>query len=247
MNQQLATIIYIAGIAGLFFLDREPAWRVSKGLWVPVLWLLIVGSRPVSSWFQSGPTVSLSNSFTDGSPVDAAVFAVLILSGLDRNFDRGFRAAKVRRFLIANIPILLFFAYCFISIAWSDYSFIAFKRWIKAIGDLVMVMVLLTDLNPSIAIKRLFSRTAFILLPLSLLFIKYYPDIGRSYNPWTWTPMYSGVTTFKNMLGMTCLFCGIGSVWSLSVGAYEDREMPHRFRHMIPPAVMVFTAIWLLF
>ncbi len=75
MNQQLATIIYIVGIAGLFFLDREPAWRVSKGLWVPVLWLLIVGSRPVSSWFQSGPTVSLEQSFTDGSPVDAAVFA----------------------------------------------------------------------------------------------------------------------------------------------------------------------------
>ncbi len=83
------------------------------------------------------------------------------------------------------------------------------------------------------------------MLPLSVLFIKYYPSLGRAYNEWTWIPMYTGVTTFKNLLGVICLVCGIGSVWSF-VGAYEDRKMLHRVRHMIAHGTVILTAVWLM-
>ena len=241
MTQQIATLAYVAGIAGLFVLDRDAKARTSKALWIPVLWLLIVGSRPVSMWLQTGPTMSQAEQYTEGSPIDASVYGILVAAGV---LVLSLRSSKVTRFLQANIPLLLFFSYCALSILWSDYSFVAFKRWIKAIGDLVMVLIVLTDPDPLAATKRFLSRTAFVLLPLSVLFIKYYPDLGRSYNPWTWIPMYCGVTTFKNLLGMTCLVCGLGSLWSF-VGAYEDRGMYCRSRHLVAHGIILAVAIWL--
>lgn len=242
MSQHLATIAYMAFIAGLFYLDRDAVSRVSKGLWVPVVWLLIVSSRPVSMWLSSGPTIAPTDQNLDGSPIDAAVFGMLVLAGI---VVLGMRSRVVKVYLRANWAILLYFSFCAISILWSDYSFIAFKRWIKAIGDLVMVLVVLTDPAPLVATKRLFSRASFLLLPISVLFIKYYPELGRAYDPWTWEPMYTGVSTFKNMLGMTCLVCGIGSLWSF-MGALQDKEMPHRVRHMIANGAMIPMAFWLL-
>jgi exopolysaccharide production protein ExoQ len=241
MNQQTATIFYIICILGLFFLDRDAKAQTSKALWIPVTWLLIVGSRPVSMWFQAGPTMAQGDLGTEGSPLDAAVFGILIAAGVLALSSRWNRVSK---FLRWNAPILLFFVYCGVSILWSDYSFVALKRWIKAVGDVEMVLIILTDPNPLAATKRFFSRTAFVLLPLSVLFIKYYPNLGRAYNPWTWIPMYSGVTTFKNLLGMTCLVCGLGSLWSF-VSAYETRKMPHRFRHLIAHGIILAMTMWL--
>jgi hypothetical protein len=48
MNTLLATLVYCAGIAVIFYLDRDEKVRTSKALWIPVIWLLINGSRPVS-------------------------------------------------------------------------------------------------------------------------------------------------------------------------------------------------------
>lgn len=241
MAPAIATVVYILGILTLFLLDRdENAWT-SKALWIPVIWLLINGSRPVSQWLETGPTIAQADLYLDGSPLDALVWAILLASGVAVLFSR---RGQVWTLLRANGPILLFFSFCALSIVWSDYPFIAFKRWIKAAGDVVMILIVLTDLNPEVAIRRFISRAGFVLIPVSVLFIKYYPDLGRSYNPWTWIPMYSGVTTFKNLLGMTCLVCGLGSLWCF-VAAYEDKEDTRRVRHLIAHGVILAMVLWL--
>src|ERR1035437_3510363 len=140
MSSQIATIVYVVGILGLFLLDRDRKARTSKALWIPVAWLLIIGSRPVSQWLQVGPTIDSLDRNIEGSPIDAAVFSILLAAGcvvLVR------RRRKVGTILHANLPILLFFSYCALSTLWSDYTFVAFKRWIKAVGDVVMVLVIL--------------------------------------------------------------------------------------------------------
>lgn len=242
MSPFLATIIYATGIAGLFYLDRDKTSRVSRGLWVAVLWVLIIGSRPVSGWLQQETTVSQQQTYQEGSPIDAAVYGCIIVAGV---LVLSRRRQKVGEYVRANLPIILFLAYCALSIAWSGYSFIAFKRWIKSVGDVVMVVIILTDPDVENAIRRVFSRASFLLLPLSLLFIKYYPEWGRAYNPWTGEPMYSGVTTFKNLLGMTCLICGMGSLWSF-MRALHDRELEGRMRHLIAHGSMVALALSLI-
>jgi len=241
MNPHLATLVYAVVIIAIFLLDRDKGVRTSKALWLPVLWLMINGSRAVSLWLQSGPTIG--DQYADGSPMDAAVFGVLVVGGLVVLISR---QKQVGVFLRANGPILLFLAYCALSTLWSDYSFVAFKRWIKSVGDIVMILVVVTDRNSLVATKRFLCRTGFVLIPVSILFIKYYPDLGRAYNPWTWVPMYCGVTTFKNQLGMITLVCGLGSLWCFT-RAWRDRKTPRRKQHLVAHGLILAMAIWIFF
>jgi O-antigen ligase len=235
MNQ-IASLICVLAIMGLFYLDRDAGARTMKAVWIPVLWFLIGGSRPVSVWLNIGSSVSQAQQYLEGSPLDAAVFGILIVGSvliLNR------RADQVRGILRRNTPMILFFAYCAISILWSDFPFVALKRWTKAIGDVAMILVILTDSNPLMATKRYFSRATFLLLPLSVLLITFYPDLGTSLDGHV--VMYNGVAETKNSLGMICIVCGLGSLWSF-MGAYEDREMEHRERHLIAHGAMLATA-----
>jgi len=242
MPPQIALIVYASGIAGLFLLDRDRTVKTSKALWIPTIWLLINASRPVSQWLQIGPNINSPDAYLDGSPLDAAVFGVLLAAGLVVLAGRG---RKVGTILRANLPLVLFFGYCAISTVWSDYSFVSAKRWIKSTGDVVMVLVVLTDPDRLSAIKRFLTRAGFVLLPVSVLLIKYYPDLGRSYNIWTWTPEFSGVTMGKNGLGMICLVFGLASVWRL-LSASQERKSRERTRHLIAHGLVAASAVWLL-
>ena len=242
MNPALAAVLYSVLILGLFWLDRDRKVRTSPALLIPIAWLLIVGSRPVSEWMNAGTEVFLTQNL-EGSPLDASVFGFLVAAGLVVLIKR---KKKVMPFLRANAPIILFFVYCALSTIWADNTFVALKRWIKAIGDLTMILVVLTDANPLAAMKRFLTHTGFLLIPLSILFIKYFPVIGRSYNPWTWEPMYGGVTEFKNLLGMTCLVCGLGSVWCCA-DAVRQRKGQDMWRHMAPHAIVALMAVSLFF
>jgi len=211
MPPHIATVAYCIAILGLFWLDRDEGYKASKALWIPVVWMLIAGSRMVSEWLQVAPATTVDQ-YLEGSPLDRLVLGGLLAAGLIVLVSRG---RKVVALLRANGPILVFFFYCAVSTLWSDFPDVAFKRWIKALGDLVMVLVVLTDMDPSAAVKRLLDRAGFLLIPFSVLLIKYYPDWGRGYLPWVWTPYYTGVTTNKNLLGMISLIFGLGSAWRI--------------------------------
>ena len=206
---QIATFIFIVGILGLFFLNRDPEEKTSKALWIPVVWLLIIGSRPVSVWLQMAPPSS-ADQYLDGSPLDRNVYIGLLALGLIVLFNRRTAVAKLLR---SNLWIVIFLLYCAVSVAWSDFPDVAFKRWIKFLGDHVMILIVLTDSNQLGAIKRVLSRVTFVLLPLSVLFIKYYAVLGRAYSRWEGAAIYTGVTTNKNSLGLICVIFGVGSFW----------------------------------
>jgi len=207
---QIATLIVIIGIAGFFYLCRNPEARTSRALWLPVAWLAIAASRPVSQWQAYEHGGSLGQQL-DGSPLDRNVFMVLLAIGFVVLLVRG---AAVVKLLRANGPMVLFVLYCAASVLWSDYPDVAFKRWIKSLGDFVMILIVLTDPDQLSAVKRVLARVSFVLLPLSVLFIKYYPNWGRTYDThWDGTVFYTGVTTNKNLLGMTCMIFGLGLVW----------------------------------
>src|SRR6185437_11929701 len=139
MPPVIAAIIYSIGILGLFYLVRDLGSRMSKGLWVPAIWLFLICSRPPSIWLGMQGNLSgvdATQAYEEGSPFDRAVFLVLLLAALAVLI---LRSEKVKRLLQRNMPILLYFSFCAISILWSGYSFVAFKRWTKALGDVGMV------------------------------------------------------------------------------------------------------------
>lgn len=140
--------------------------------------------------------------------------------------------------------MLLFLFYCAVSTAWSDYPDVALKRWIRLLGDFIMVLVVLTDPDRSGAIKRVLSSVAIILFPVSVMLNKYYPQFSRYYDVWTGRQFFSGVALDKNMLGMTCLVYGIGMFWRL-VTTYKEPKGRQRTRRLIAQAIIVAVVFYL--
>lgn len=193
----------------LFWRERREQSSVSKAIWIPLIWLLITGSKSVSLWLTLGSYAT--GSPQDGSPLDAAVFFALILAGYKVLRQRG---VDLSTFVRNNQWLTAFFIYTLISILWSEFPLIAVKRWIKILGHPIMVLVVLTDPDPVEAVKRLFKRIAYVFVPLSICFIKYFPQWGRGFDEWTGVGYNAGIATNKNELGVVCLFLGMFFFWS---------------------------------
>ena len=242
MPPQPAAIIFAISIAGLFFFDRDKNVRVSRALWIPTLWLFFCLSRAASLWLgMTPPTTDMATVYLEGSPLDRALYICLEVAALIVVIGRGRRVGSI---LLQNWPICLFFLYAALTITWSDYPLVTFKHWIKGIGDLMMILIVVTEQNVPDAIKRLFTRLGFVLVPLSVLFIKYYLQLGRVLNlSWQMEPV--GVATQKNGLGELCDFLGLVLLWRLR-SEYNDRENPHRNRRLLALSVVLMMIVWLL-
>src|SRR5262245_25315164 len=160
MPPTLAACCCTGFILCLFYLDSRKRLETSSSLWIPTAWIIILSVKPVGFWTNGETSAS---DILDGSPADRAVFLSLMVLGV---FVLMRRQIDWRRFLSNNVFILLFYLYCAISVAWSDYPFVSFKRWIKDFGNMVMILIILSEMNPIHAVRQVFVRCAFILIPL---------------------------------------------------------------------------------
>lgn len=200
------------------------------------MWIGVVGSRPVSVWFGlSAGAVSES----DGSPVDRLLYSVLILAALVVLVRRQVNWLDV---LARNKWLCLYFIYLGISTTWADDPFVSVKRWIKDVGNLLMVLVILTESDPSSAMKCVLLRCCSFWVPMSVLYIKYYPQMGRYLDPWIWQYSYGGVTTDKNALGTSLFLCGVGLFWSfMDIWDQKTKSKKDIFAHLL----LIFMCLWL--
>jgi exopolysaccharide production protein ExoQ len=88
-----------------------------------------------------------------------------------------------------------------------------------------MVLIVLTEPAPILALAAVMRRLSYLLIPLSVLFVRYYPELGRVFTA-DGTPMYTGVGQQKNALGQICLVIGIYFAWQIT----QDRERFVRWR-----------------
>ncbi|TAM83892.1 MAG: O-antigen ligase family protein [Acidobacteria bacterium] len=236
----IATLVCGFVILGLFAIYHDPKSRTSPSLWIPTVWILLAGSRMVSLWFDNpADALQTASQVGEGSPLDRLILTGLLMLGI---LVLMCRARRVMKVLMMNWPLLAFFGYCALSTYWSATPQVAMKRWFKATGDLVMVLIILTDRNRGEAIKRVITRVAFILMPLSVLLIQFYPDIGRAYNPEDGEIANIGVTTNKNMLGVICLVAGLGCVWLFMKALREERR---KNRQLLALVAALGTIAWL--
>jgi exopolysaccharide production protein ExoQ len=231
MNPLIATILCAAGIAGLFYLDRDKTARISRALWIPTIWIATNSSRPISAWLGGN---AWYNQDLDSSPIDVVILAILLFAALG---VLSLRMKRVRILLVANWAIFAYFFFCLISTTWSHAPDVAFKRWFKALGDVAIAMVIITDRQPLVALGRVVARVGFILFPLSILFIKYYPQLGHSYSP-DGLQLNTGVTTNKNTLGVTLLVISLCALWRVLL-TWRDKGLPDRRRHLIAQGVLL--------
>jgi O-antigen ligase len=206
-----ATVLVLIGIGGLFWLDRRGGW-ISKANYIPFFWLLIAMSRPVTAWTSSPASqAGRAASYMEGSPIDRTILMILLALALGVLWSRREATAAILR---RNWPIILFLLYCLISVSWAEFPVVSFKRWIRGAGDVLMILVILTDRDPAHALKAIITRIGYLLVPLSILFIRFYPELGRTYSIGG-RAMWTGVCTDKNALGALCMVVGAVVLWRM--------------------------------
>lgn len=191
--------------------DCRRRTSVSAAVWIPTLFLLVLGSRPVSAWLGFGSSAALSGLGNDAerSPLDQ-VFYLLVLAG--SLIVASSRRVRWNKLFAANVAIMALYLFFAISVSWSGDPLGSAKRLFKDFGLLFVVSVILSEKNPLEAMRAVYVRCACVLFPLSVVFIRYYPILGRSYSI-SGEPMATGVTTQKNTLGEIVLVFSLFLIW----------------------------------
>ena len=237
----VALFLTVAFVFFLFRRDVREQPNVTGALWLPLIWVLLMGSRSVAQWLHVFDFNTLG-SLEEGSPLDAAVYSSLIIAGLYVLNKRQVSLSEVFR---NNGWLMAFLLYCFIAILWSDFPFVAFKHWIKVLGHPIMVLILFTEPDPNEALVRLMKRSAYVLLTFSILAIKYYPDIGRQVDESTGLLMNAGIAQSKNGLGCVCLILGFFLVWYFLKTWRSEKSKARRDELRLLGGLLVMIA-WLL-
>jgi O-antigen ligase len=199
-------------------------------------WLNILGVMRMN--FQPGD----ENVYLEGNPIDSYIFGFLIFIGIMILKKRNLNLYDV---VNNNKSVLLLLIYSGVSILWSDFPFVSLKRYVKEIGFIIMILIVYTEDNPHEAVKLLFRWPAYLLIPISVILIKYYPHIGVNYSPWSGLPEIAGVTNSKNMLGTMALAFGMFFFWSFSSQNREDNDMNYG-KKMCIHLLFLYLIFWLL-
>jgi len=241
MPSVIALFLTLAFIVFLFRRDIQERPNITAALWLPFLWIFFCCTRAPSEWLSLFGLPVGGVSVEEGSPLDASVYFALVVAGL---FVLNKNQARFSEVLRQNSWLFAFLLYCFISITWSDFPFVAFKRWIKILGHPVMALIVFSEPDPVEALKRLMKRCAYVVLPGSILFIKYYPDWGIRYSPWG-GQCNQGVAAGKNLLGADCFLLGLFFIWFLLETWREPRSRARRNELVLIAGCLCM--IWWLF
>jgi exopolysaccharide production protein ExoQ len=206
-----ALIVCLCFITYLLVRDHKRRPALSAALWLPTFFLLILGSRPLSLWLGGSRSWNISGLANDAerNSTDQLFFFFVLGAAL---IITAMRQVKWGKILAANIPLLMFYLYFAISIAWSEDPIGSTKRLVKDFGMLFVIAAIFSEKNPLDAVRAVYVRCACILFPLSAVFIKWFPEYARTFGA-DGQMMFTGVTTQKNTMGEIVLIFGLFMVW----------------------------------
>ena len=232
MPPKLALLFGFIFVLAAFWTERKRDVGKTSGLFWPTLWYVVVASRPIGVWLMIwGVPVPGGDDPVDGSILDRLFFAILTVIGLRilsrRHFSWGALLKK-------NKWLTLFFVYIALSILWSNYPFISFKRFIKLFGSVVMAMVVLTNDRPFDSILTVLRRCLYIHLPMSLICTRYFREIGVSFEWDGSVEFWQGISTSKNTLGQITMLGVLYFIWDL-----KRNWRQHGIRNLHIPYLMI--------
>jgi O-antigen ligase len=112
-----------------------------------------------------------------------------------------------------NAALTILLIYMLLSIAWSDYPFVSFKRFVKLFASVSMALVVLSEPNRVEAITTVIRRSAYICIPMSIVLIRYFRNLGVAFDYMGTSSSWQGVATSKNTLGQVAMTSALCFIW----------------------------------
>ena len=241
MNPKIALLLCIIGVILLLKLTLKRSESLISATWIPTLLMLYSGSRPIAMWFVdfSG---SIGGDVTEGSLLDQIFLSSLFLLAfivLAKRHISWSNVLKDNRWLF----VLIF--YIGISLLWSDYAMVTFRRWVRVVCLILCAMVIMSKPKPWSTLGTVIRRSVYVLVPFSILLIKYFPSYGIEYGRWSGGRMPLGVCMQKNGLGLLCTVSGFFLLWDLVI---KRKPEPISFYkgHTIADIVILIMTVYLL-
>jgi O-antigen ligase len=198
----LALIVCIIFILWLLWIDQKQNPTASPALWIPTIWMMLHASLPLGYWLGAG----------EESNADRVVLAMLLCLGffilVKRRFD-WYSAFK------ENIWLTLLILFMCLSVLWSDTPLgKSFKDWVRELLAVIMGFLIASEADPREGLQSVMRRFIYILIPLSLLIVIFFPEqnLVRPDGEVTW----GGVAGGKNGLGRICFISVFFLFWSLA-------------------------------
>jgi len=237
MNPQIALIVCTIFVLFLLTIEHRSFKDNSLAVWIPSIWLMLIASRPLGVWFGASEGGNEA-----GSALDRWVLSALALAAVAVILLRRFKWISIMK---QHKWLVLLLGYMFLSTFWSDITLIALRRWVRELVFFIMALTMMSENDPRYALESIVRRTAYVLLPFSLVLIKYYPQLGRQYGLFSGIEMWTGVTNQKNSLGRLCMISAIFLLFSI-YRSWRDRKSGGKILSKWADAVIIFLAMYLL-
>jgi O-antigen ligase len=174
------------------------------------------GSRAIDYWLNGG----------DLGRVDPIVIAVLLVCGLIVLKRRPCNWTGVSA---NNSALFVFYGYLVVSTLWVDSLENPLVKIFRPLGDLTMALVVATEKDPREAIVTMSRRCAILLIPMSVVLIRYFHDLGTMRDKHWGEDIWVGVTTHKNPLGQLCIVSALAFLWQLRKARLAGQLLTHQY------------------
>lgn len=215
MPSQLATFLCFSFIIFCLLQESKNDIKPSPSLWLASIWYFVVASRPISIWLNINTFSQNTQNGTEGSPVNTAFLIICTILALSILLHRKIFWSQI---ISDNLLLLILLFYSCFTAIWSDYPDVTLRRCVKLIYELLIILTVLTDKDPKLALRTLFRRVGIFTIPLSILLIKYYPHMGTAWNYDGSGFMWTGVASHKNQLGFTLAIYILYFFWEIVIG-----------------------------
>ena len=241
----MASLVFLVGwifIAVLLVRDSRRRPSVSTATWIPTAMLFVLFSRtPMFSWLGSPDDAALPPGQI-GNLLDQSFFSIMIMASLVITISR---RVNWRSFFRQNKALIVFYAFFFMSIGWSQDPTNSLIRVIKDGGCTVVVLcVILSEKNPLEALRAVYVRCACILIPLSAILVRF-SSLGKAYAH-DGGVVYGGACQTKNELGEMLLISIMFLVWDFMERRSESRSKRMWRGFSADQAFLVLVGLWLL-
>ena len=167
--------------------------------------MMKVGTSDLATWLGRGDA-----EVGTGSPFERYFLISLLCIGIIILYKRRFDWYKAVK---ENVWMTVLILYMLLSLFWTDAPLMSLKRCVRELIAVIMVFMVLSEDNPRNAVESVLRRSIYVLIPLSLLLVLFFPEHGIK----TFGDMeaWVGVTNHKNGLGRLCYIAAFFLIWAL--------------------------------